>query len=137
MGDAAHAMQPNLGQGGCMAIEDAFQLCLEFGKGLLNARHINVQKTELRWSYDVGEGQKTAEEYTERIAEAVRRRAVRAAAIHWLAAMAAISASTYKASNRLTQITHVEGVMNCRHIWAKGSVLSLLSPNTRFRTSVE
>ena len=43
----------------------------------------------------------------------------------------------YKASNRLTQITHVEGVMNCRHIWAKGSVLSLLSPNTRFRTSVE
>lgn len=26
LGDSAHAMQPNLGQGGCMAIEDAFQL---------------------------------------------------------------------------------------------------------------
>ena len=26
LGDSAHAMQPNLGQGGCMAIEDAYQL---------------------------------------------------------------------------------------------------------------
>uniref|UniRef100_A0A5B6YJP3 FAD-binding domain-containing protein n=2 Tax=Davidia involucrata TaxID=16924 RepID=A0A5B6YJP3_DAVIN len=29
LGDAAHPMQPNLGQGGCMAIEDSFQLILE------------------------------------------------------------------------------------------------------------
>lgn len=26
LGDSAHAMQPNLGQGGCMAIEDAYEL---------------------------------------------------------------------------------------------------------------
>ena len=26
IGDAAHPVQPNLGQGGCMAIEDAFEL---------------------------------------------------------------------------------------------------------------
>ncbi|MEH2279456.1 MAG: hypothetical protein V7K40_32920 [Nostoc sp.] len=26
MGDAAHPVQPNLGQGGCMTIEDAFEL---------------------------------------------------------------------------------------------------------------
>ena len=26
LGDSAHAMQPNLGQGGCMAIEDGYQL---------------------------------------------------------------------------------------------------------------
>ncbi|WP_231865604.1 MULTISPECIES: FAD-dependent monooxygenase [Nostocaceae] len=26
MGDAAHPVQPNLGQGGCMAVEDAFEL---------------------------------------------------------------------------------------------------------------
>ncbi|KAI3936292.1 hypothetical protein MKW92_041488 [Papaver armeniacum] len=29
LGDAAHAMQPNLGQGGCMAIEDCYRLLLE------------------------------------------------------------------------------------------------------------
>ncbi|KAK9283022.1 hypothetical protein L1049_011249 [Liquidambar formosana] len=29
LGDAAHPMQPNLGQGGCMAIEDCYQLILE------------------------------------------------------------------------------------------------------------
>ncbi|XP_059654317.1 zeaxanthin epoxidase, chloroplastic-like [Cornus florida] len=32
VGDAAHAMQPNLGQGGCMAIEDCYQLILELDK---------------------------------------------------------------------------------------------------------
>ncbi|PWA41805.1 zeaxanthin epoxidase [Artemisia annua] len=29
LGDAAHPMQPNLGQGGCLAIEDSYQLILE------------------------------------------------------------------------------------------------------------
>ncbi|GJS41579.1 zeaxanthin epoxidase, chloroplastic-like protein, partial [Tanacetum coccineum] len=29
LGDAAHPMQPNLGQGGCLAIEDCYQLILE------------------------------------------------------------------------------------------------------------
>ncbi|WVZ02762.1 hypothetical protein V8G54_023568 [Vigna mungo] len=32
LGDAAHPMQPNLGQGGCMAIEDSYQLILELDK---------------------------------------------------------------------------------------------------------
>ncbi|XP_059651795.1 zeaxanthin epoxidase, chloroplastic-like isoform X2 [Cornus florida] len=32
VGDAAHAMQPNLGQGGCMAIEDCYQLILELDR---------------------------------------------------------------------------------------------------------
>ena len=32
LGDSAHAMQPNLGQGGCMAIEDAYQLVLDLGQ---------------------------------------------------------------------------------------------------------
>ena len=32
LGDSAHAMQPNLGQGGCMAIEDAYQLARDLTK---------------------------------------------------------------------------------------------------------
>ena len=32
LGDSAHAMQPNLGQGGCMAIEDGFQLAKDLAK---------------------------------------------------------------------------------------------------------
>ncbi|XP_058186663.1 zeaxanthin epoxidase, chloroplastic isoform X2 [Rhododendron vialii] len=32
LGDSVHAMQPNLGQGGCMAIEDSYQLALELDK---------------------------------------------------------------------------------------------------------
>ncbi|XP_010257459.1 PREDICTED: zeaxanthin epoxidase, chloroplastic-like isoform X2 [Nelumbo nucifera] len=38
LGDAAHPMQPNLGQGGCMAIEDCYQLILELEKVF---EHIN------------------------------------------------------------------------------------------------
>jgi len=34
LGDSAHAMQPNLGQGGCMAIEDAFQLGIDVAEAL-------------------------------------------------------------------------------------------------------
>lgn len=32
LGDSAHAMQPNLGQGGCMAIEDGYQLAKDLSE---------------------------------------------------------------------------------------------------------
>ncbi|CAK7331779.1 unnamed protein product [Dovyalis caffra] len=58
LGNAAHAMQPNLGQGGCMAIEsrltnpeDCYQLILEldkFAKGGLNFQQSNEIATALR-----------------------------------------------------------------------------------------
>jgi hypothetical protein len=34
LGDSAHAMQPNLGQGGCMAIEDGFQLASDLSEAV-------------------------------------------------------------------------------------------------------
>ena len=38
LGDSAHAMQPNLGQGGCMAIEDAYQLAKDLTKATQSFR---------------------------------------------------------------------------------------------------
>lgn len=37
LGDSAHAMQPNLGQGGCMAIEDGFQLAADLSDAVEKA----------------------------------------------------------------------------------------------------
>ena len=34
LGDSAHAMQPNLGQGGCMAIEDGYQLSTDLAEAV-------------------------------------------------------------------------------------------------------
>jgi hypothetical protein len=38
LGDSAHAMQPNLGQGGCMAIEDGYQLAIDLVKAVDDSR---------------------------------------------------------------------------------------------------
>ena len=38
LGDSAHAMQPNLGQGGCMAIEDGYQLSTDLAERAEQAR---------------------------------------------------------------------------------------------------
>ncbi len=47
LGDSVHAMQPNLGQGGCMAIEDAYQLVTDLSNEVEAARdsgrEINVE----------------------------------------------------------------------------------------------
>lgn len=47
LGDSVHAMQPNLGQGGCMAIEDAYQLVADLSNEVEAARdsgrEINVE----------------------------------------------------------------------------------------------
>ena len=37
LGDSAHAMQPNLGQGGCMAIEDGYQLAVDLSEAAQKA----------------------------------------------------------------------------------------------------
>ncbi|XP_047310316.1 zeaxanthin epoxidase, chloroplastic isoform X2 [Impatiens glandulifera] len=80
LGDSVHAMQPNLGQGGCMAIEDGYQLALELEKAW-------NRSVETRVPIDA--------------ADCLRRyesaRKIRVSVIHGLARMAAIMASTYKA----------------------------------------
>jgi zeaxanthin epoxidase len=80
LGDSAHAMQPNLGQGGCMAIEDAFQLATDLTAEVNAAdrldRSINVEGVLQTY---------------------FQKRVLRAAAIHGMAGMAAFMASTYKA----------------------------------------
>ncbi|XP_050372405.1 zeaxanthin epoxidase, chloroplastic isoform X1 [Argentina anserina] len=80
LGDSVHAMQPNLGQGGCMAIEDGYQLALELEKALKKSSELGTPPD---------------------IAASLRRyetsRKLRVAIIHGMARMAAIMASTYKA----------------------------------------
>ncbi|KAL5992832.1 hypothetical protein ACLOJK_013751 [Asimina triloba] len=79
LGDSVHAMQPNLGQGGCMAIEDSYQLALELDKAW---RH----SVEAGTPMDIPSSLKRYEE----------ERRLRVAVIYSLARMAAIMASTYK-----------------------------------------
>lgn len=80
LGDSAHAMQPNLGQGGCMAIEDGYELACALAAARDAARSTSTP-------LDIPAVLRAYE----------RARIPRAAAIHGLARMAAVMASTYKA----------------------------------------
>ncbi|KAK9285784.1 hypothetical protein L1049_024985 [Liquidambar formosana] len=80
LGDSVHAMQPNMGQGGCMAIEDSYQLALELDKA---------------WKQSVESGTPIDVVSSLKSYESARR--LRVAIIHGMARMAAIMASTYKA----------------------------------------
>jgi len=118
LGDSAHAMQPNLGQGGCMAIEDGYQLANDLTDAVAAARAGSgkARKGGLAGlgatlaglfggaGVDVpeGGGEGAAPTTFAFDAEAVLKRyqasrIPRAAAIHGLARMAAVMASTYKA----------------------------------------
>ncbi|ESQ31187.1 hypothetical protein EUTSA_v10003769mg [Eutrema salsugineum] len=80
LGDSIHAMQPNMGQGGCMAIEDSYQLALELEEAWERSVETNAP-------VDVVSSLRRYEE----------SRRLRVAIIHGMARMAAIMASTYKA----------------------------------------
>jgi zeaxanthin epoxidase len=83
LGDSAHAMQPNLGQGGCMAIEDAFQLATDL-------------TSQVDLALEQGKSPKDVD--VEGILKGYfNKRVVRAATIQGMAGMAAGMASTYKA----------------------------------------
>ncbi|GMP25142.1 hypothetical protein CsSME_00002148 [Camellia sinensis var. sinensis] len=80
LGDSVHAIQPNLGQGGCMAIEDSYQLAMELDKA---------------WERSIESGSPIDVVPSLMSFEDARR--LRVTVIHGLARMAAIMVSTYKA----------------------------------------
>ncbi|XP_040378996.1 zeaxanthin epoxidase, chloroplastic [Oryza brachyantha] len=79
LGDSVHAMQPNLGQGGCMAIEDGYQLAVELEK----ARQESVKSG-------------TPMDVVSSLRRYEKERILRVSVIHGLARMAAIMATTYR-----------------------------------------
>lgn len=99
LGDSAHAMQPNLGQGGCMAIEDAYELGKLFDETLHSGSASDTPALDMP------------------VPEILRRyqneRMMRASAIHGMARMAAIAASTYKAY--LGEQFHLEDKIKIPH----------------------
>ena len=80
LGDSAHAMQPNLGQGGCMAIEDAYTLAEEL-RGALSEAGGRPGRAFLQTA----------------LARYENKRRLRVGTIHGMARLAAEMASTYKA----------------------------------------
>lgn len=80
VGDSAHAMQPNLGQGGCMAIEDGYTLA-----------------RDLAQTWDVRNAASGVPDFTPVLRGYMNKRIMRVSAIHGMAGMAAFMASTYKA----------------------------------------
>ncbi|KAK7252833.1 hypothetical protein RIF29_37053 [Crotalaria pallida] len=79
LGDSIHAMQPNMGQGGGMAIEDSYQLAWELDKA---------------WEQSIKSGSPIDIHSSLKSYEKERR--VRVAIVHGMARMAAQMATTYK-----------------------------------------
>lgn len=79
LGDAAHPMQPNLGQGGCMAIEDCYQLILELDK-------INENGADVCLSNEVASALKRYEE----------KRMFRVRLVHTMSRMASKMLADYR-----------------------------------------
>ncbi|MGZ7371095.1 FAD-dependent monooxygenase, partial [Streptococcus pyogenes] len=75
LGDSVHAMQPNMGQGGCMAIEDGYQLALELERA-------SVESARIGRPVDINSSLKRYE----------KERRLRVALIYGMARMAAIMA---------------------------------------------
>ncbi|WVZ13190.1 hypothetical protein V8G54_017720 [Vigna mungo] len=92
LGDSIHAMQPNMGQGGCMAIEDSYQLALE----LDNAWEQSIKSGS---PIDIDSSLKSMylTLYCIVVLSYERERRLRVAIVHGMARMAASMASTYKA----------------------------------------
>merc|ERR1712182_121183 len=84
LGDSAHAMQPNMGQGGCQAIEDAYVLA-----SLLDRVDTSSESSTSSSAIPSISVEKALEEYE-------RKRCMRAAAIHGFARSAALMTTTWR-----------------------------------------
>ncbi|KAL4196682.1 hypothetical protein AMTRI_Chr04g184430 [Amborella trichopoda] len=93
LGDSVHAMQPNLGQGGCMAIEFRCRISLEASLTLKDGYQLALE-LERAWKESADSGKPI--DITSSIKRYEKERRVRVAVIYGLARMAAIMASTYK-----------------------------------------
>jgi zeaxanthin epoxidase len=94
IGDSAHAMQPNMGQGGCQAIEDAYVLAAELSR-------CNPSVLASTSSFSSSEGKEEGEEAASiSIDQALKnyesKRCMRAAAIHGFARSAALMTTTWR-----------------------------------------
>ena len=109
LGDSAHAMQPNLGQGGCMAIEDGYQLAIDLSEAVERARTSGrvldiegiLKACRLLVALALHDRLNRMTSLPCVLCWALQgyqvKRLGRASTIHGLAGMAAIMASTYKA----------------------------------------
>ncbi|MCL7041879.1 hypothetical protein MKW94_020709 [Papaver nudicaule] len=93
LGDAAHAMQPNLGQGGCMAIEDCYRLLIELEEA--------VKRSPDGPTYD---------DITASLKRYERKRMIRVSIVHAVTRMASRMATSYRpyldfGSGRLSFLT--------------------------------
>ncbi|XP_017245167.1 zeaxanthin epoxidase, chloroplastic [Daucus carota subsp. sativus] len=82
IGDAAHPMQPNLGQGGCMAIEDAYQLIHELN-------NVDMRNADERSQLD---------QISESLIRYQRKRIFRVKTVHKVSRLASEMLSKYKPS---------------------------------------
>ena len=100
LGDAAHAMQPNMGQGGCQTIEDAYHLSLHLRSALEgDANAAGASTTDVNAA----------------LVSYQNERVARCAAVQGFARAAALMASTYRpylGSDPYEMYEHVPGAMN-------------------------
>jgi zeaxanthin epoxidase len=97
-------MQPNLGQGGCMAIEDSYELAKLIDEAMPAAQaRADAQKENIAFQLNIPSLLKKYQ----------GERMMRASAIHGMARMAAVAASTYKAY--LGEQFHLEDKIKILH----------------------
>lgn len=112
LGDAAHAMQPNMGQGGCQTIEDAYHLSL-------------CLRDSFEGGLDADTSRKTI---NDALLKYQNERVVRSAAVQGFARAAALMASTYRPYLGADPYKFYEYVPGMSDLWKKTEELQIPHP---------